>query len=91
MTRTVYLDHNATTPIDPAVSAAMLPYLGERFGNPSSDHEYGVQPRAALESARAQVAAALGATSGRIVFCGSGSEADNLASAGWHWRPVAAS
>lgn len=75
----IYLDHNATTPVDPAVTEAMLPYLAGGFGNPSSDHHYGAAPRAALERARAQVAALLGAKDGRIVFTGSGSEADNLA------------
>ena len=75
----VYLDHNATTPIDPAVTDAMLPYLTGGFGNPSSDHHYGGAPRAALEHARGQVAALLGAPGGQIVFTGSGSEADNLA------------
>ena len=75
----IYLDHNATTPVDPAVTAALLPYLGEAFGNPSSEHAYGATPRAALDQARREVAALIGATDGRIVFTGSGSEADNLA------------
>ncbi|MFL6072730.1 MAG: cysteine desulfurase family protein [Mycobacteriales bacterium] len=78
MTAPLYLDHNATTPVDPRVVEAMLPYLGEHFGNPSSAHAYADAPRAALARARDQVAALLGA-SGRIVFTGSGSEADNLA------------
>jgi cysteine desulfurase len=75
----IYLDYNATTPIDPAVTEAMLPYLTGGFGNPSSDHHYGTAPSAALEHARDQVAALIGAAAGRIVFTGSGSEADNLA------------
>jgi cysteine desulfurase len=75
----IYLDYNATTPIDPAVTEAMLPYLTGGFGNPSSDHHYSTAPRAALERARGQVAALIGAAAGRIVFTGSGSEADNLA------------
>ncbi|WP_158853934.1 cysteine desulfurase family protein [Saccharothrix deserti] len=75
----IYLDHNATTPIDPRVVEAMLPYLTAAFGNPSSDHHYGTAPRAALERARHQVAALLGAHEGQVVFTGSGSEADNLA------------
>ncbi|TCO17990.1 cysteine desulfurase [Kribbella steppae] len=75
----IYLDHNATTPIDPAVTAAVLPYLGEAFGNPSSEHRYGAAPQAALDQARRDVAALIGATDGQIVFTGSGSEADNLA------------
>ena len=75
----IYLDYNATTPIDPAVTEALLPYLTGGFGNPSSDHHYGSAPRAALEHAREQVAALLGASGGHVVFTGSGSEADNLA------------
>lgn len=75
----IYLDYNATTPVDPAVTEAMQPYLSTMFGNPSSDHYYGHGPHAALEQARDQAAALIGATGGRIVFTGSGSEADNLA------------
>jgi cysteine desulfurase len=75
----IYLDYNATTPVDPAVTEAMQPYLSTMFGNPSSDHYYGHGPRVALEQARDQVTALIGATGGRIVFTGSGSEADNLA------------
>ncbi|UUV28672.1 cysteine desulfurase [Amycolatopsis roodepoortensis] len=77
--RPIYLDYNATTPVDPAVVDAMLPYLTGGFGNPSSDHHYGKAPRGALERAREQVAALLGASTGDVVFTGSGSEADNLA------------
>lgn len=75
----IYLDHNATTPVDPSVTDAMLPYLTDRFGNPSSDHHYGTAPRVALDRARDRIAALVGAADGRIVFTGSGSEADNLA------------
>jgi cysteine desulfurase len=75
----IYLDHNATTPVEPAVAAAMAPFLGAGFGNPSSDHHYGVRPRAALARAREQVAALIGGSAGDVVFTGSGSEADNLA------------
>lgn len=75
----IYLDYNATTPIDPAVTEAMLPYLTGGFGNPSSDHYYGAGPRAALERARQEVGALIGAADGQVVFTGSGSEADNLA------------
>ena len=74
----VYLDHNATTPLDPQVREAMLPYLGERFGNASSRHEYGRHARAAIDTARAQVAAALGAHPTEVVFTSGGSEANNL-------------
>ncbi len=73
-----YLDHNATTPLDPTVREAMLPYLGGRFGNASSRHEYGRQARAAIDTARAQVAAAVGAHPTEVVFTSGGSEANNL-------------
>ena len=77
--RLIYLDHNATTPLDPAVLAAMMPYLNERFGNASSYHTAGRLARAAMEHARAQVATFLGATPAEVIFTGSGTEADNLA------------
>ncbi len=73
-----YLDHNATTPLDPAVREVMLPYLDGRFGNASSRHEYGRQARSAIEAARAQVAAAVGAHKTEVVFTSGGSEANNL-------------
>jgi len=73
-----YLDWNATTPLDPAVREAMLPWLGERFGNASSRHEYGRQARAAMDEARAQVAAAVGAHYTEVIFTSGGSEANNL-------------
>ena len=75
----IYLDYNATTPVDPAVVDAMLPYLREHFGNPSSDHAYGYVAHAAVERARERVADLLGAGPGEIVFTGGGSEANNLA------------
>jgi cysteine desulfurase len=75
----VYLDYNATTPVDPRVAAAMWPYLTDFFGNPSSSHPFSQAPRWALAEARAQVAALIGAGPGEIVFTGSGSEADLLA------------
>jgi cysteine desulfurase len=75
----VYLDHNATTPLDPAVLEAMLPFLREDYGNPSSLHSFGQRARAAVEEARARVAALVGAEPAEIVFTGGGSEADNLA------------
>ncbi|MFC5301358.1 cysteine desulfurase family protein [Azospira restricta] len=74
----VYLDHNATTPLDPAVLAAMLPWLEAQFGNPSSRHEYGRAARRAVDEARQQVAAALGAHPTEVVFTSGGSEANNL-------------
>src|SRR5438128_9804651 len=75
----IYLDYNATTPIDPAVRAAMLPFLGEEFGNPSSAHAYGRAAHSALEKARQQLAELLHAELDEIVFTGGGSEASNLA------------
>jgi len=75
----VYLDYNATTPVDPRVADAMLPQLTTGFGNPSSSYPYAEAPRAALHKARAQVAGLLGARAAEIVFTGSGSEADLLA------------
>jgi cysteine desulfurase len=75
----IYLDHNATTPVDPEVGEAMLPFLGDEYGNPSSSHALGVRARAAVERAREQLAALLGCAPEEIVFTGGGSEADNLA------------
>ncbi len=78
----VYLDWNATTPLDPLVREAMLPWLGAaepvRFGNASSRHEYGRQARAAVDEARARVAAAVGAHATEVIFTSGGSEANNL-------------
>ncbi len=73
----VYFDHNATTPLDPRVRVAMLPWLEERHGNPSSSHRFGQAAREAVESARDQVAAAIGAHADDVVFTASGSEANN--------------
>lgn len=76
----VYLDHNATTPIDPRVIEAMEPYLREIFGNPSSvEHEDGHAAARAVAKSRAQVAAAIGARENEIIFTGSCTEADNMA------------
>ncbi|MFB7112004.1 cysteine desulfurase family protein [Streptomyces sp. NPDC056291] len=75
----VYLDYNATTPVDPRVVEAMLPHLTGHFGNPSSTHPYGSEPRRALTAGRTRVAELIGARPGEIVFTGSGSEADLLA------------
>ncbi|MGJ5894660.1 cysteine desulfurase family protein [Streptomyces niveiscabiei] len=75
----VYLDYNATTPVDPRVAETMAPYLTEFFGNPSSGHAYGAEPKAALARARSEVGALIGARAEEIVFTGSGSEADLLA------------
>ena len=75
----IYLDYNATTPVDPAVLDAMLPYLQGEFGNPSSSHAYGVHAHAAVEAARASLAALLGCSADELVFTGCASEANNLA------------
>jgi cysteine desulfurase len=77
--RPIYLDYNATTPIDPRTAAAAMPFLASHFGNPSSAHDYAVTPAKALQAAREQVAALVGGDPGGIVFTGSGSEANNLA------------
>lgn len=77
--RHVYLDHNATTPVDLEVLEAMLPYLTTKCGNPSSIHSQGNEARGATEAARRIIAQALNCTARRIVFTGGGSEADNLA------------
>jgi cysteine desulfurase len=75
----VYLDHNATTPLLPEVVDAMLPYLREHFGNPSSAHAYGRRAREGVDRARAQVASLLGCSPDEIVFTSGGTEASNLA------------
>lgn len=77
--RPIYLDYNASTPIDPAVTRAMRPYLEDHYGNPSSGHWASTPAKAALESARGYVAALLGCSDGEIVFTSGGSEANNLA------------
>lgn len=79
MTRPVYLDHNATTPVDLRVTEAAMPYWSEFFGNPSSDHPYAEEPRRALAAARQEVASLVGARPSEIVFTASGSEANLLA------------
>jgi cysteine desulfurase len=93
MSPPVYLDYNATTPVASEVLEAMLPWLREGYGNPSSDHPYGRQAREAVAQARAQVAALIGAQSGEILFTGCATEANNLAilgaaralrGRGWH-------
>jgi cysteine desulfurase len=75
----IYLDHNATTPLDPRAFEAMAAVLQAGCGNASSLHWYGQQARATIENARAQVAALIGASPAEVVFTGSGTEADNLA------------
>ncbi len=75
----IYLDYNATTPLDPAIVEAMLPYLREQFGNPSSAHVFGKTAHDAVDQARQQVAELLGARPEEIIFTGGGSEASNQA------------
>lgn len=75
----VYLDHNATTPIASSVLEAMRPWLYERFGNPASDHPFGWAARTALDQARAEVAALIGAAPDEILFTASATESNNLA------------
>src|ERR1700676_3758592 len=75
----IYLDYNATTPVDPAVIEAMLPYLRAHYGNPSSAHALGKKAHDAVEQARRQVADLLNVKPDEIVFTGGGSEASNLA------------
>ncbi len=79
MTHPLYLDYNATTPLDPAVVAAMRPFLEEQFGNPSSGHAYGHAAKEAVDQARAQVASLLGCAPDEIIFTSGGSESDNMA------------
>ncbi|MBQ7108761.1 MAG: cysteine desulfurase NifS [Clostridia bacterium] len=84
MNKRIYVDNAATTKVDPQVAEAMLPFFTEGFGNPSSIYAEGRVAKAAIESAREQVAKAIGASSKEIYFTGSGSEADN-----WAIRSVA--
>jgi cysteine desulfurase len=79
MSDPIYLDHNATTPLLPEVVEAMLPYLREHFGNPSSGHVYGRRTREAIETARVRVASTVGAAPPEIVFTSGATEANNLA------------
>src|SRR5260370_15374918 len=75
----VYLDFNATTPVEPEVLDAMLPYFSEEFGNAASTNTFGQKARAAVETAREQVAALIGARPQEIVFTSGGTESDNHA------------
>lgn len=75
----IYLDHNATTPLLPEVFDAMVPWLRDGFGNPSSGHVYGRRAKSAVENARAQVAELLGCSNDEILFTSGGTEANNLA------------
>lgn len=83
----IYLDHAATTPVRPEVFAAMEPFFGPRFGNPSSTHRWGREARAALDEARERVARCLGAQVDEVVITSGGTESDNLAVLGG-WRTM---
>jgi cysteine desulfurase len=80
--RRIYLDHTATTPLDPRVRESMEPYFSEIFGNASSVHSYGRQAKSALEKARAIIAQCIGAEPGELFFTSGGTESDNLALVG---------
>src|SRR5215472_1550089 len=75
----IYLDHAATTPVDPAVVEAMLPFFTEKYGNPASIYSVGLAAREGVERARQAVAQALNATPGEIIFTSGGTESDNTA------------
>jgi cysteine desulfurase len=75
----IYLDHNATTPLDPAVGDRMMAVLRDDFGNPSSVHHFGQRAKAVIDEARSAVAALIGAEPGDVTFTGSGTESDNIA------------
>lgn len=85
----IYLDHNATTPLDERVLQVMLPYLREHYGNPSSVHSWGRMARAAIDQAREQVAALVNAHPTQVIFTGGGTEANNLALKGVAARMIA--
>lgn len=82
MTRKVYLDNAATTPLEPRVLDAMIPFMKEDFGNPSSTHAFGRKTKGAIESARKQIAGFLNAKPSEIIFTSGGTEADNMAITG---------
>ncbi len=75
----IYLDYNATTPIDPQVAEAMLPYIHQQYGNPSSGHPLGVASREAVDNARGQLSAMLQCTTGEVIFTSGGTESNNHA------------
>ncbi len=79
----IYLDYNATTPIDPEVADAMLPFLKEHFGNPSSSHCYGIQTKKAIQKARKQVSSILSCNAEEIIFTSGGTESNNFAIKGF--------
>jgi len=82
----IYLDHNATTPIDPVVAQAMMPYIFEHYGNPSSSHMLGQTAKQAVEQARKQLASLLNALPDEIIFTSGGSESNNMVIKGIAWK-----
>ncbi len=85
MTKKIYLDHAASTPVDKRVTKKMMPYFTEKFGNTSSIHSWGIEARTALEQARADIAKILGAKPNEIIFTSSATESNNLALKGIAW------
>ena len=85
MSRRVYLDHNASTPVHPEVLAEMLPFFSEQYGNPSSVHGFGREARAGVDTARERVARFLGVAPEEVVFTSGGTESDNLGVKGLAW------
>ncbi|MEW6413488.1 MAG: cysteine desulfurase family protein [Candidatus Zixiibacteriota bacterium] len=86
--KTVYLDHNATTPVDPLVVEAMLPYLSAKFGNASSVHSFGREAKVALENAREQIAAVINCDPTELYFTSGGTESDNIAILGTAFKNI---
>jgi len=84
--RRIYLDHTATTPLDPTVVESMRPYFSEKFGNASSIHQFGQEAKAALDESRDRIAALVGVHSGELFFVSGGTEADNAALQGLAWE-----
>ncbi len=89
--RTIYMDHGATTPVDPRVVQAMMPFWTEAYGNPASMHDFGRQAQRGLQEARRTIAGLLKAEPHEIIFTGCGSESDNLALRGVMWAARLAS
>jgi cysteine desulfurase NifS/selenium donor protein len=85
MNNMIYLDYNATTPVDPRVANAMLPFLEQYFGNPSSSHSYGIEPKMAIMQSRKQIAGLIHARPDEIIFTSGGTESNNFAIKGAAW------